>query len=517
MPELGVEAGRQRGVTSHHQGRHGLGDAVTQHGWVTEDARRVPHRLPALDGGEGDDLGDVVPAVALGRVPDHLAAVARVEVHVDVGHLLAARVEEPLEQQPVADGIDVDDAQAVRDAAAAGRAASGPDPNALVARVADEVPDDEEVRGEAHLRNDAQLVVETFRDRGRHRLAVPPPGALVGEVTEVGVLRVEPCRQREVRQLGLAELDLDLGALGDPERVVARLRNLVEQQAHLGRRLQVVLLRLELEPLRVVDHRVGLHAQQRVVRHRVLAVRVVAVVGGQERRAQAAGDLDQLRIDLALLVEAVVLQLDEEVVAPEDVLQPRRESRGLLDVAPQQCLLHDATEAPGGGDDALVVTFEQLPVDTCLVPVALEVGVGRELHKVLVALVRLRQQRQVVPELVAGVALATRVVDAAAAHRPLETALAGHVGLDADDGRDPLRVAGLVEVEDAVHVPVVGDRDRRLPVGHRRRDDLVDACRAVEHREFSVEVKVAEAVAAPTRHWSSDIVHRGLWTRVTPL
>ena len=57
-------------------------------------------------------------AVALGRVLDHLAAVAGVEVHVDVGHLLAARVEEPLEQQVVLDRVDVDDAQAVGDARA---------------------------------------------------------------------------------------------------------------------------------------------------------------------------------------------------------------------------------------------------------------------------------------------------------------------------------------------------------------------------------------------------------------
>src|SRR5207237_3316356 len=101
------------------------------------------------------------------------------EVHVDVGHLLAARVEEALEQEAVADGVDVDDAQAVGDAAAAGRTASGPDSDAPFARVADEVPDDEEVGGEAHLRDDAQLVVEPLRDRRRQGVAVTPPGTLV--------------------------------------------------------------------------------------------------------------------------------------------------------------------------------------------------------------------------------------------------------------------------------------------------------------------------------------------------
>ena len=64
----------------------------------------------------------------------------------------------------------------------------------------------------------------------------------------------------------------------------------------------------------------------------------MAVVGGQERRADAPGHVDQLRVGLPLLVEAVVLQLDEQVVPPEDVLQPGGQGGGLLDVAPQQGL-----------------------------------------------------------------------------------------------------------------------------------------------------------------------------------
>ena len=88
---------------------------------LAEHPGRVAHGGPGLDGREGDDLGHVVAAVALGRVLDHLAAVALVEVHVDVGHLLAARVEEPLEEQVVADGVEVDDLEAVGHAAPGGR------------------------------------------------------------------------------------------------------------------------------------------------------------------------------------------------------------------------------------------------------------------------------------------------------------------------------------------------------------------------------------------------------------
>src|SRR6478752_899205 len=67
----------------------------------------VADRGPGLDGRVGDDLRHVVPAVLLRRVADHLVPVAGVEVHVDVGHRDARRVEEALEQQVVLDRIEV--------------------------------------------------------------------------------------------------------------------------------------------------------------------------------------------------------------------------------------------------------------------------------------------------------------------------------------------------------------------------------------------------------------------------
>ncbi len=48
---------------------------------------------------------------------------------------------------------------------------------------------------------------------------------LHGEVLQVVGVVGEALGQREARQLGLAELDLDLGPLGDPQRVVARLES----------------------------------------------------------------------------------------------------------------------------------------------------------------------------------------------------------------------------------------------------------------------------------------------------
>ena len=92
-----------------------------------EHAPRVAHGGARGHRPEGDDLGDAVAAVLLGDVVDHpLAAVDR-EVDVDVRHRLAARVQEALEEQVVADRVDVGDLEAVRDERARRRAAARPD------------------------------------------------------------------------------------------------------------------------------------------------------------------------------------------------------------------------------------------------------------------------------------------------------------------------------------------------------------------------------------------------------
>ena len=78
---------------------------------------------------------------------------------------------------------------------------------------------------------------------------------------------------------------------------------------------------VELEAIGVAEQRSGLHAQQGVVGLGVVLMGVVRVVRGEDRRLDLASDLEQLRVRGALLGDALILQLDEEVVAPEDVLE----------------------------------------------------------------------------------------------------------------------------------------------------------------------------------------------------
>ena len=473
-----LEARVQRRVPAHHERRHQLRDLVADRVRVAEHARGVAHRGPGLDGGERDDLGDVVVAVPVGGVADHLPPVPGVEVHVDVGHLLAARVEEPLEEEVVLDRVDVDDAQAVRHARTGRAAPARPDPDAARLGVADEVPDDEEVRGEPHRLDDVELEVDALAHVHREVVAVALLRAFDRQLAQVRVL-VVPFGDGERREDRVPELELDRGPLGDEQRVVACFRRLAEQMAHLLRALDVELVAVELEPVRVALQRAGLHTQQRVVGLRVFLLRVVAVVGREQRRIELARDVEQRADDLGVVVDAVVLELDEEVLAPEDLLEPRRRGQRRAFVALQDELRHEPAEAARGRGDALVVRGEQLPVGAGLVVVAVEVRHARDLDQVAVALIGLGEQREVEDLVLAAL-------------RPVEARRVGEVALHAEHRLDARGARGFVQLERAVHVAVVGDADRRLPVGGGRGHDLADPRCSVEHRVLGVEMQMDE-------------------------
>ena len=162
------------------------------------------------------DHAGVLGAVALVDVLDDLLAARRgeVDVHVRVGR--AALVDEALEEQLVADGVDAGDAQRVGHDRIA-RAAPTLRGDAALAAEAHEVPADEEELGEAGALDDLELVGHLL-EHARVEGVVAPARALVAELREVGERRLAR-RHREAREAVALELELDLAARGQLDRV----------------------------------------------------------------------------------------------------------------------------------------------------------------------------------------------------------------------------------------------------------------------------------------------------------
>ena len=430
------------------EARDELRDAVGLAVGEAEDARHVAEHRLGPHGPERDDVGDAVGAVAVDDVADHLVAAVVGEVDVHVGHRDPLGVQKPLEEQPVPDRVDIGDAEAIRGEGAGRRPPARPDRDPLPPRVRDEVPHDEEIPGESHLLDDAELEAEALDHRVGGGRAVARGQALVGQVLQVRIER-EPVGHLVARQMELPERELDIAPLRHGQGVRVRLGQLLEHRAHLVGRLQVELFGREAPAVRVGHRRAGLDAQERLVGPGVLGLEVVRVIGPDEGRADRAGDPDGALRDLALLLESVGLDLHEVVVLAEDLLIPARRLERLGLVARGELTAHLGIEAAGEHEQPLGVLGEELPVHPRLVVVALEIGLGDESHEIGVADLVADEDRAVAGALVAAVL-----------PRSLGAASRRDVQLRAEDGLHAGLHAGRVEIDAAEEVAVVGERER---------------------------------------------------------
>ena len=499
---VGVGDPRQRDVLGHDRRRQRLGDPVGdgEAGLAVVHPGGVLQRGLGLDGAERDDLGHPVAAVLLGGVAHHLTAAAVVEVDVDIGHRRAFGVQEPLEQQTVLDGVDVGDPQRVGHQRAGGRTPARTDPDVHRAGVVDQVGDDEEIGREALVADDLDLIGRAFGVVGGHPVGEPPGQAAVHFETQPAGLGVALGYREDRHPVARRpHVGVGLHPLGDQQRGVARLGNLgVPELAHLGGRLQVVAVAVELEPVRVRQGLAGLHTQQGLVIVGGVAGDVVAVVGGQRPDAELAANLEQPVPDPAFDGQPVVHQLQEVVVRAEDLAPPRGRLERLAIVAEAQPGLHLAGGAAGGGDDALGVLGDDLGVHPRpLAQLTLERGPRREPEQVAQTDGVLGHHRQVGVGTAAGdvVALLARVTPQDAPG--VETGSGSHVRLDADDRFDADLGGRVVELAGTEHVSVVGHADgghlQALGLGEQGGD----LRRTVQHRVLGVVVQVHEAIHRP--------------------
>ena len=279
-----------------HAFRDELRDAVDGAEGQAQHAAGVAHRGLRGELAERDDLRHALAPVLLGHVVDHALAAVHREVDVDVGHRLAARVQEALEQQVVADRVDVGDAQRVGHERAGGRAAARADADAVGLGEADEVPDDQEVVGEAHLADRLELELEPVAAaRVSVAVALGQPGSQSARrYPNASSPGTSKCGSR-MRSSSI--LTLQRSAISSVGRSSSRPYGAIAP-AHLVGGLEEELLVREPEALRVRELVAGLDAEQRLVRVGVLGAQVVHVAGADDRQAGLVGQRQQARVDL---------------------------------------------------------------------------------------------------------------------------------------------------------------------------------------------------------------------------
>ena len=323
---------------------HQLGDPVRIRIGHIQRPAYIPNGCLSRHGAESDDLGHMVRPVFLHHIVDDLLPPLDAKIDVEIRHGHPLRIQKPLENQVVFDGVDVRDVHGV------GRQAAGPaaparayeDP--LAVGEIHEVPHDEEVVHKPHLDDHIHLVLQPLP----HRLGGAghfPLQALPAQLAQIVVV-VHPVRRGEPGQMPLAKLDLHMAFFCDLFGIGQGLGIGVEHLGHLLLALEVKLLRLHPHPVFIGHHPVGLDAQEHILGFRILPVHVMHIVGGHGLNGQFLGQSGQLGQDPLLLRQAVILQLNVEI-RPEDPLQPGRQRLCILVPALEQ-QLGDVPRQAGG-------------------------------------------------------------------------------------------------------------------------------------------------------------------------
>ena len=184
----------------------------------------------------------------------------------------------------------------VGDERSGGRSAARADRNVVLAGVADEIPDDQEIAGELHLLNDAEFALQALLVVGdgvlqlallvqRAQRLQAAGEAFASDVHEVAVDGVAG-RDFELRERIRDFLQAQAAALGDVERAREHLGGIFEHAVHLVVVLDEELVAVELHASRVVNRLAGLDAEHDILCVGVVFAEVVAVVGGDERQAE---------------------------------------------------------------------------------------------------------------------------------------------------------------------------------------------------------------------------------------
>jgi hypothetical protein len=487
---LGLQAGLDLdGLGERHRiggvGRHHLGEPVHLAERKLKDPADVSQNRARLQGAEGDDLGDPVAAVALLHVGDHLLAPLLAEVDVEVRHRDPLGIQEALEEQVVLQGVEVGDGQGIGDQGAGAGAAPRAHGDAARLRPLDEVRHDQEVAGETHLGDHPDLPLEPLLVvLGRRGVGLAlgyaglqPLARLVGQL--VG-LRA-PALGREARQERIALVDHEGAAPGDIEGVVAGLRQVGEQRAHVGGRLEPVLGG-DPAPLVLADEGAVGDAEQRIVRpvHRLGLE--IDVVGGDQRHVLVVGEAHQLALRRRLGRQAVALQLDIEAVAEHPVHLGKRRTT-LLRLSGRQQVVDRPIRTARQQDQPLGMLDHLRPGDVRVFRgLDLEVGDGGELGEIEVALLALGQEHHAGR---LGPALRRLFADAGDRQGAADDRL--HAGALGGDG----------ELKRAEQVRPVGERHGRHMRGLGHVAQLVGLDGAFQQRIGGARAQVNEAVLGP--------------------
>lgn len=221
---------------------------------------------------------------------------------------------------------------------------------------------------------------------GRLQPLLKTGAAYLFEITVDGV----PSRHRELGEWIVHLVQLELAALGELHGAADHFGRMREKPLHLLGGLHIKLIGVEFEALRVMDRACGLDAQQHFVRMVIVLAQIVAVIGCHQRDAEFLLHTEHVRMDLLFEFQPLILNFEEEIPFPKDVLIARGHiARGLI-LARHQVFAKFACQAAGEADQPARMLGEIALRDARLAIEAVQRGFRGNAYQVAVAFLVLR-------------------------------------------------------------------------------------------------------------------------------
>ena len=124
------------------------------------DTTDVTNDRPGRQGTEGDNLRHLAISIFPGQVLNHLSAASIAQIRINIRHGHTFRIEETFKQQVKPERVNFCDMQQVRYDTASRTATTRSDRHFMGLRIMNEIHDDEEIVGKAHLVDDGQFIIE---------------------------------------------------------------------------------------------------------------------------------------------------------------------------------------------------------------------------------------------------------------------------------------------------------------------------------------------------------------------
>ena len=199
-------------------------------------------------------------------------------------------------------------------------------------------------------------------------------------------------RHRELRQQQVTELHLHVAAVGNFIGIAQSLRAIAEQRLHLVITLQIIAIVIEAHTIRLINRARRLNTQQNILRRGILLLHIMQIVCRHQAKTKLLRQLLQLRADLVLLIEVMVLNFQKVIFFAENINIFLNTAACSLQVILQNHLRHLAGNTGTEADNALVIGAQYVLVYTRFIVKALQLTDADDFHQVMVACIVFRQQ-----------------------------------------------------------------------------------------------------------------------------